>query len=213
MLSFSADQRFFWFDRQVRGFFAYSRIRRFISELHVPSGAHIIDLGGRPEHWHRMPMSLRVDILNTKEEIQQFHQHKYHNIQIIEGDVTKPIQSIHQYDFIYCNSVLEHVGGKAARSLMAANILAADKPYWVQVPSQKFPIEHHCRELFWWRMGDAKKKKKIEQWKRTWPFMAAQMESTNAVRRDELAQLFPCAVIRREFVLGFEKSLIAARVR
>lgn len=207
MFSFTADQRFHRIDRKVRDLFIGNRLAVFVNSLKVSTGAKVVDLGGRPDHWRNSPVPLDLIFINLEHEVTKMQEDGDHSLNAIAADISDPAFRIPDCDVIYCNSVFEHLSSVEDRQNCATAILNAKRPYWVQIPSIRFPIEPHCRQLFWWRKSQNYRDDEIKRWNASWPFMATQMRQTFPLEEGDLRVLFPEASVYYERILGMEKSI------
>jgi 2-polyprenyl-3-methyl-5-hydroxy-6-metoxy-1,4-benzoquinol methylase len=68
----------------------------------------------------------------------------YNNISLIVGDARDIHQfREHQFDVVYSNSVIEHVGDPTDMQRMAQEVRRVSKSYFMQTPYRYFPIEPH----------------------------------------------------------------------
>jgi SAM-dependent methyltransferase len=54
----------------------------------------------------------------------------------------------HQFDFVFSNAVIEHVGGREAQALFLEEMLRVGKQVFFTTPSKFFPVETHTRLIF-----------------------------------------------------------------
>ncbi len=103
----------------------------------------VLDLGGTVEYWLRAPVRPRhVHLLNLGDEPAEPPPSW---IRWDVADATDVPESLlaGPYDLVYSNSVIEHVGGHAARARFAANVAALAPRHWIQTPYRYFPVEPH----------------------------------------------------------------------
>lgn len=121
------------------------------------------------------------------------------------------------FDLVYSNSVIEHVGGHAQRVQFAEQIRKLAPRYWVQVPYKYFPVEPH-----WMFPGMQFLPTNIRvQIAMRWPLAPANSPdresardyvlSTELLSITEMRGYFPDSVVLKEKFLGLPKSLIAVR--
>ena len=108
----------------------------------------VIDLGGRASTWLDAPRHPRhVHVLNLEppEETPTpaWMTVQYGNACALPADVLA-----RDYDLVFSNSVLEHVGGHANRADFAASVHRLADRHWIQTPYRYFPLEPHW--LFPW---------------------------------------------------------------
>jgi len=124
-----------------------------------------------------------------------------------------------EFDLVYSNSVIEHVGGHWRREAFARSVHQLAPHYWVQTPCRTFPIEPH-----WMFPGFQFLPTALQAGiSRRWPFGSEDLRgqghaesvgvclSVELVSATEMSTLFPDAELNRERYLGMTKSLIALR--
>jgi hypothetical protein len=181
----------------------------------VPDPIHILDIGGSQWFWEVMGFTNKkgchVTLLNLTQP-----QVKYDNFTGIAGDATdlSEIQT-NQFDIVFSNSVIEHVGSYDNQKLMARGIQRVGKRYFVQTPNYFFPIEPHFLFLgFHWlpisvrinlirkfNIGWIKKRPELDEAK-------TMIESIQLLKKKELLALFPHANLYEEKFLGMTKSFV-----
>ena len=173
----------------------------------------ILDIGGAPGIWnHDFLPRLTITILNLPGAIEQSHDSR-HNIAYADGDGCD-VRGIpdKSFDFVFSNSVIEHVGGADRRASFAAEVRRLGRSYWVQTPCIHFPIEAHTGMPFWWYYPNILRKPIIDGWRRKLPAWTDMVEGTTVLSKQELRGLFPDAEILTERFLGIPKSYIALKV-
>jgi len=180
----------------------------FVSLMKLKPGERVLDVGGDPTFWDQIECPLDITCINLS-GIMDLNHKSHHQIVCIEGDGrSMPQFSPGQFDLIFSNSVIEHVGDRASRAKFAGEIRRLGNRYWVQTPCKYFPIEAHCGMPFWWFYPRTMRARLIERWRRNLPAWTEMVESTDVLERGELATLFPGSRIRTEWLV-FPKSLIA----
>jgi hypothetical protein len=119
-----------------------------------------------------------------------------------------------EFDLVFSNSVIEHVGTFADQQRMAAEVRRVARAYWVQTPYRHFPIEPHMLFPFFQYLPTS--------WRRViglhWPLSFQKLRNKDPLRdalgvrlldHREMTHCFPDATIIRERFLGCTKSLIA----
>ena len=120
-----------------------------------------------------------------------------------------------QYDIVFSNSLIEHVGNYNEQKKVADEIIRIGKRYFVQTPNYYFPIEPHFLCPFFQYLPSRLKVfllchfnlgwyKKIKDCQKATEIA----DSIRLLKEYELKQLFPDANIYREKVLGLTKSFI-----
>lgn len=201
---------------------ATNRLRRRRFELfvrllaQVPRPTSVLDVGGYPGFWTAMGWvddpSIRVTILNANPtDVQPSADLRFEGI---VGDARHmPVFTDGQFDVVFSNSVIEHVGGWEDQQRMATEVKRVGSRSFVQTPYRYFPVEPHFMvPLFQFYPL------RVRQWLvRNWRLGQDGYNSPDDVaairllsRRDAEA-LFPESVIVPERVLGFTKSLMIIR--
>lgn len=175
----------------------------------------VLDLGGRAETWRRAPLRPRsVTVVNLEPSDRRDEDWIRH----LHGNACDPgLLDGDKFDFVYSNSLIEHVGGFARRQALAANVERLASRHWVQTPYRYFPVEPHwlCPGMQFLPL----QARIIVA--RYWPLVhtrpSSMEEATESVLWVELIgaremhALFPRSQVIFERVAGVPKSLIAVR--
>lgn len=197
------------------------RRKRFIffqsllNQLNKPIS--ILDVGGTQEFWETADFinldGVTVTLLNlTQESVSLL------NFFSLAGDgLDMPQFADKEFDIVFSNSVIEHVGGYEDMQRMANEVRRVGKRYFVQTPNKYFPIEPHfffplfqflpIKTRAWllthYNIGPHYRRtnnyEKAKQW----------IEGIRLIGRQDLIQLFPEAVIYEERFCGMVKSFTA----
>jgi hypothetical protein len=180
----------------------------------APNAAHILDVGGTQTFWERMgfPESDAADaditILNLTELPTTRPQFRS-----VAGDATDMSQyGEKEFDVVFSNSVIEHLGSFEAQRRMAAEIRRVGKRYFLQTPSRYFPIEPHFLFPFFQFLPRRVQVFLIARFDigRNYP-TATKLQVLNSLRllsKKDMETLFPEARIVKERFLGLTKSYI-----
>lgn len=111
----------------------------------------VIDLGGLADAWLAAPARPReLVVLNVPawSGLAASSEDRLAGstvVRHIAGDACEPPEELfdESYDLVYCNSVIEHVGGHQRRVQIANTINRLGEHYWVQTPYRYFPVEAH----------------------------------------------------------------------
>jgi hypothetical protein len=202
----------------------------------LPQGTRILDVGGTPDFWMTMGSfeKFRITLLNlTKVDVAG------PNLESVVGDATRmPQFADGEFDLVFSNSVIEHVGayghsffsaaprpaviehgGAYEQQLkMAGEIRRVGRGYFVQTPSYWFPIEPHFLLPFFQflpvslRMAILHHVDIGEPLARTSREYARELvASVNLLTRRRLRRLFPDAHICAERICGLTKSYMVYR--
>ena len=199
------------FKALLRPVSSYSRRKRgelFVKEMQPKAKMKILDIGGQPQIWDFIKVPLQITCLNLPGIAITDHK-THHDIIFVEGDGCKmPEFNAGQFDFIFSNSVIEHVGNEKKRKMFADEVRRLSKNYWIQTPYKYYPIEAHCGMPFWWFYPKTFRAFFITRWRKKVPAWTEMVEGTDVVSVKELQELFPEANMAKEW-LFFPKSLIA----
>ena len=190
--------------------------KKLIGSIPVP--IKILDAGGREEIWQKEGLcqqnkrDLDITIIN----LEQTPVHSP-NVRVVVGNVTNMDNFNNQeFDVVFSNSVIEHVGEYQDQQRMAQEIKRVGKRYFIQTPNRYFPIEpHFLFPLFqffplWLKMllitnfdlGNRPKTKDKKKAKKL-------VTSIRLLTKTEMMNLFPEAKIYEEKILGMTKSFVA----
>ena len=197
--------------------FRRKRFRLFSSLLaELPRPVRILDVGGTPEYWRNMGAwgnaELEITILNLIEADTQSN-----NVRCIVGDARDLSRfSPHDFDVVFSNSVIEHLGSEEDQERMAREIRRVGPRFFVQTPNRYFPIEPH---FFFPGFQFLPLALRIALVRRFALGYHAAIPDPDEARRavveirllsaKEVSNLFPEATVFRERVLGLTKSFIA----
>jgi hypothetical protein len=182
----------------------------------LPRPLSILDVGGTQPFWEAMGFTgdddVRITLLNLSEvEVD------YSTFTSIAGDARNMREfRDKQFDIVFSNSVIEHVGTRRDQQRMAREVMRLGQRYFVQTPNRFFPIEPHFLFPFFQFLPLPLKVSMVSRFDMGWYTRAANrreaIELANSIRlltERELRKLFPGAEIYREKFLGLNKSFIA----
>lgn len=205
--------------RYVKSFSLRMRRRRmqlfksFIAGM--PRPVKILDVGGTVIFWE-MTDFLSPDYQITLLNLDCFETH-YPNMKSISGNATNmPEFADKEFDIVFSNSVIEHVGSFAKQLAMANEIRRIGLSYFVQTPNYYFPMEpHFIFPGFHWLPLNLRIKL-VNHFQLGWMPRAKNIEDAKEIilqirliKEKDLRILFPEAAIAREKFCGLSKSLIA----
>ncbi|HXV41867.1 MAG TPA: methyltransferase domain-containing protein [Anaerolineae bacterium] len=184
----------------------------------VPKPVKILDIGGTQRFWEVMGFINQPDVHITLLNLDR-QEVNYDNFSTVIGDATN-LAGIkdQEFDAVFSNSVIEHVGDYQQQKQMAQEVQRVGRRYFVQTPNYFFPIEPHFLFLgFQWlpiptrtwllqhfNLGWIPRIPEVEEAKRV-------VESIRLLRKKEFVALFPGATIYEEKFFGLTKSFIAYR--
>ena len=183
-----------------------------------PGPLSILDIGGTPEYWDMMLAGVsprppfHITLLNLEASA------------VSRPDVTATVGdgramsqfADKQFDIVFSNSTIEHVGSFADQGRMASEVRRIGKQYYIQTPNRYFPIEpHFVFPLF--QFLPIKLRAWLLQhfnlgWHERIQDRQAALREVSSIRllsRGEFQQLFPEARIFDEKFYGWTKSFVA----
>lgn len=108
----------------------------------VPGHVRILDVGGTPTFWRVIGFSLpnvSVTLLNRTAATADSD-----TVTSVIGDARDMREfADRQFDVVFSNSVIEHVGTYEDQRAMASEVRRIGRRYFVQTPNRRFPIEPH----------------------------------------------------------------------
>ena len=176
----------------------------------------ILDVGGTQTIWERIGFADQHDIHITILNIVPVPV-DHSNMTAVVGSACSMSQfQDRQFDIVFSNSVIEHVGGDREVRSMANEIRRVGKSYYVQTPNRYFPVEPHfvfpmfqflpirvraalvhAFPLGWFpRIPDRKEAE-------------ATVRSINLLSKSQVRSLFPDAETAEERLFGMTKSIQA----
>lgn len=184
----------------------------------VPSSLKILDVGGTAAFWQQTELlekenNLEITVININKERNKL---EYPNIQYMVGDARNMKQfNDKEFDIVFSNSVIEHVGDYKSQKQMANEIMRVGKRYFVQTPNFYFPVEpHFVFPLFQFLPLDLRAwllnhfnlgwTKKINDKQKVMEKVA----EIRLLKKSEMIALFPNANFFEEKIFGLTKSLI-----
>ena len=193
-----------------------ARFRSLLDDL--PRPLKILDVGGTQTVWERIGLvdqaDVHITILNLEQE-----ECCYKNVHSVVGDA-RDMGSFHtsQFDIVYSNSVIEHVGNKEQMAKMASEISRVGKRYFVQTPNRYFPIEPHFVFPMFQFLPVSIRTTMVQKFSLGWSIRQPdrkraehEVRSISLLSRRELQLLFPDGRMVEERFLGLTKSLIVQR--
>lgn len=198
--------------------------KRFLAHARGP--LRIVDLGGTVRFWE--DWGLRADdpvdvTLVNNHLVDKTHMDdpiRLPNIHRVCADVlTLTPEEFAKYDLIFSNSLIEHLPGRAAQEKLAAAILASGRPYFIQTPNKRSPLDPHfprlyvpffatyprslqARLLTWSALGSGSAAPSYEA-------ALTRLEHYHPLTVHDVQQLFPQARVMVERPLGVPMSVVA----
>jgi len=124
-----------------------------------------------------------------------------------------------QFDIVFSNSVIEHLGEFGDMQSMARGIKRVGKRYFVQTPNLYFPIEPHFIFPFFQFIPASIKVYLVRHFDLGWigrvpdrRLAEKEVKSIKLLSKSQLRALFPDAKFYHERFCGLTKSLVAYKI-
>jgi hypothetical protein len=204
-------------ERSLAHRFRQKRFEWLTARLAVlPKPVRVLDVGGTEIFWRRMDYGFNGEIdltlLNLQEEAVSLP-----FARSVAGDARDLSRfADKEFDLVFSNSVIEHLGLFRDQLLMAREIRRVGRRYFVQTPNRYFPLEPHALVPFFQfvprRLAAAVLARRPVGWIPKATDRAAAIidaESLRLLDKRELRLLFPDAQILEERLGPLVKSYVA----
>ena len=197
----------------------FDLLRGYFETLIEQKGSiRILDIGGDFAYW------LNVGWTNTDSEIYLLNLSDsvippgYPNFHSVVGNALSLSYQYGEFDIIFSNSVIEHMGSLEGQQQFADKVRQISKCYIIQTPSLWFPLEPHCRIPFFQFIPHSLRAFLIMYFNinyfprvRNYQKALAVSKTTIMFDKKRFQKLFPEAVIITETFWGLPKSYIAIK--
>lgn len=196
--------------------FRRKRINIFLDLIReIPKPVKVLDAGGTVSFWEQMGLiddnDLDITILNINPESPN-----HAGVKFTCGDARSMDKfTDKEFDIVFSNSVIEHVGTRSNQKKMADEIMRVGKRYYVQTPNFFFPFEPHFLFPFFQFFPRRLKVFLLTRFSLGWYDKAKDrleaekiLDSVNLLTAKLLIDLFPKAILHKEKFLILTKSLI-----
>lgn len=183
-----------------------------------PTTVNILDVGGTQDYWTMMANGspflekIKVTLLNLHHQ-----ETTMENFSSVAGDArAMPQFSNKQFDIVYSNSTIEHVGNYTDQKRMASEVTRVGRQFYIQTPNRYFPIEPHFVFPFFQFLPINIRIWLVQNYKLGWfpkipdyQKASAEVKSIRLMTKTEVQALFPGAAIFEEKYFGLTKSFVA----
>lgn len=174
----------------------------------------VLDVGGTENFWRQMggvPEACYITLLNFSAEPVTLP-----GLSSVAGDATRmPEFKDKQFDIVFSNSTIEHVGDYAAQQSFANEVQRVGKGYVIQTPNKWFPIEPHFYTFPYWQFYPLSLRLALLTrmnvgWnkKTTRDLAYDKITEIRLLGEKEFAGMFPGCQLHRERVAGLVKSYV-----
>jgi hypothetical protein len=216
---------------RLRDRFHEARADRFVDRLRPWAGARLLDLGGGDgalveRICRRVP--LRVTVADAAEDSRPAALGRGFEHVLLDPDAAFPFEA-GRFDFLLCNSVIEHVtlpkdrcavtarvpqreweeGSRSAQRSFARSIQGLAPSYFVQTPHRHFPVEQHVHLPLVQYLSHDNLCRLVRWTDRYWIKSCQGCVDWELLTPPEMAELFPNATVEVERLLGLPKSIVA----
>jgi hypothetical protein len=215
----------------LRSRFHEARAERFVARLAPRPGGRLLDLGGSDGALaerivRRVP--LVVTVADAAPETRAAALARGFEHVLLDPDAPLPFEP-GQFDYLLCNSVIEHVtlpkercavtarvpqaeweaGSRAAQASFAAAIRGVAPSYFVQTPHRHFPVEQHVHLPLVQYLSHDNLCRLVTWTDRYWVKSCQGCVDWELLTPGRLARLFPDATVEVERFVGVPKSIVA----
>lgn len=181
------------------------RMSEMVARVGLRAGQRVIDLGGTEWMWRLVDLDVHVTLVNTPGSDARVSDAA--RFSLVLGDACDlGVYHDGRFDLAFSNSVIEHVGGPERQEAFAKELRRLAPAYWVQTPSDRFPLEAHTGVPYYWRLPDGVKARLLRRWRSRSPNWAHAIETTTVLPLPRMQALFPDGEVFVEHKFGFEKS-------
>lgn len=191
--------------------FRTRRMRIFAQRFGITRETRVLDVGGAWYNWSLLEEQPRLTIINIQRMAES-----QEGVDYLVGDGCLLPFADKEFDIVYSNSVIEHLGTRENQMRFAAECRRVGRRYYIQTPNRGFPIEPHYLAPFVHWLPPGLQRRLIRRFTLrgllTKPSQATIDSLVKEIRlldQREFAELFPGSELWRERVLGLTKSLMA----
>lgn len=180
----------------------------------IKENTRVLDVGGTVYNWSFLSILPQLTIVNIEPTPKDFPS----KFTYIQADARCLPFRDNEFDLVYSNSVIEHVGDFRDQEQVANEIQRTGKCYYVQTPNYWFPVEPHLLTPFFHWLPKGLQSRTI-RYLTTWGIWARPtpkqckwfLETTRLLTISEMKELFPDASFINEKYFGLVKSISAVR--
>lgn len=200
-------------------FFRRKRMRRFLEWFRPGKETRILDIGGLPRFWADVSIPAHITLLNLYPLDTYDRSFLAPGWEAVVGDGTQLDYADNEFDIVFSNSVIEHLGTLEKQTAFAREAQRVGKSYWVQTPAKEFFLEpHFITPVIHWFPKHVQKRllRNFTLWGWLERPDEANIDSVLAELRllnaKEFNRLFADSRVYTERVLGWPKSYTAYKL-
>lgn len=189
--------------------FRNARNKLFINVMEVTSKTTVLDVGGTPEFWRKMPVTPQVTLLNVSNAPRDCE------FAYVRGSACKLPFADKSFDIVFSNSMIEHLGSWDNQVEAAKEMARVGRRLWVQTPDRSFPIDPHLLTPFFHWLSISNQKRFFRYTLFGLLRRPSLVQAENLINElrllniGDVRYLFPHCIIKTEAVAGLTKSIIA----
>lgn len=192
------------------------RLKRFHTLFKPKNDETLLDVGGSPYFWQLcqergVPVP-HITILNLGPAPRELPP----DTQWVTADARSLPFMDRSFDYVFSNSVIEHVGNEDSQLKMAQEVRRVGRNYFVQTPDPRFPVEPHLLTPFIHWLPPRLYARLVPGFTfrhclNGSPADDAEQLGIRLLGKNQMKTLFPDGKIIVETAAGWPKSLIAFR--
>lgn len=186
------------------------RTAEFLRRFPGLEDMRVLDLGGTAVSWQVLgirPRSVTLVNLDPVADAAPW-------MDVVQGDACEG--GFGQFDLVFSNSLMEHVGGHARREQFAKVVQESAPAWWVQTPYRYFPIEPHWFFPLFQFLPFQARVAVCQHWRtlhqepvKDKAAAAELVSSVELISATEMRAYFPTSEVWFERIAGVPKSLVA----
>lgn len=195
--------------------FRQRRMLEFYRRFPNLESCRLLDLGGTLDFWETVPIAPReLVVVNLAK---QSAQSSVRGQSVCADACDFDTRDWGEFDIVFSNSLIEHVGGIHRRETLALSIRRAAPHYWVQTPNRYFPIEPHWQFPGLQFLPMPARVQVAQRWHFGHMKCADYDQAVEAclwtelLSATEFRSLFPDGMLWKERVAGVTKSLVMVK--
>ncbi len=194
--------------------FRKKRMEKFLKTIAPQPTERILDVGGNLYNWNLMGYKNQVVLLNLAAETNNSPSSSS-NFSFVVGDGTALQYDDQEFDILFSNSTIEHVGTLAKQQDFANEVCRVGKRIWIQTPAKEFFFEpHYITPFIHWLPKELQKKLlRFSVWglitRADRSYIDNIVEQNRLLSLPEVEELFPnCTIIKEKFLFMTKAYLI-----
>lgn len=195
--------------------FRKKRMALFLKIIKPQQPERILDVGGTAYNWELTSCNNEISLLNLS-GMNNVNAKLSSNLSHVVGDGTALEYDDNEFDIVFSNSVIEHVGSLEKQRDYANEVCRVGKRIWIQTPAKEFFFEPHYITPFVHWLPKSLQKKLVRNFS-LWGLITrpnsedveAFVEHIRLLSLEEIRELFPnCTILKERFLFMTKAYLI-----